>query len=203
MTVQTIQDATYEGNETMGVNLSNPSSLITITDSNGTGTILDDESQPTISISDKSSSEGDSATYTVTIDQVSDQTVTVDYDTLESGTATSGTDYTHTGGTVTITAGNTTGTLTVNTIEDGDYEANETYSVILSNPSNATITDATGAGTITEDDSAPTISIVSSGSGNEGDSISFAVSLDKISYQTVAVDYVTASGTAIEDTDYT
>ena len=201
VTVQTTEDATYEGNENFYGVISNASTG-TISDATATATITDDESQPTISISDENSNEGDQAIYTITLSTASDQTITVDYDTLADGTATSGVDYTHTGGTVTITAGNTTGTLTVNTIEDGDHEANETYSVILSNPSNATITDATGAGTITEDDGQPVITMGNQ-SAAEGDSIPFLPTLSHISYENITFDYITQmSGEAISGVDY-
>ncbi len=47
--------------------------------------------------------------------------VTINY-ALAAGTATSGVDYTYTGGVLTITAGSRTGTVSVNTIEDTVYE---------------------------------------------------------------------------------
>ena len=85
--------------------------------------------------------------------------VTVNY-TLTGVTATSGTDYQHTGGTITITAGTTGATRVLATSGDNIYEGNETFQLILSSPSsNATISDATGVVTITDDDSVPAVSI--------------------------------------------
>jgi len=85
--------------------------------------------------------------------------VTVNY-TLTGVTALSGTDYQHTGGTITITAGTTGATRVLATSGDLIYEGNETFHFILSSPSsNASISDATGVVTITDNDSQPTISV--------------------------------------------
>ena len=85
--------------------------------------------------------------------------VTVNF-TLTGITATSGLDYQHTGGTITITAGTTGATRVLATSGDAIYEGNETFQLILSSPSsNATISDATGVVTITDDDTAPSISV--------------------------------------------
>ncbi len=85
--------------------------------------------------------------------------VTVQY-VLVAGTATSGVDYTYTGGTATIPAGNTTGFVSVNTIEDTIYETGETFQIILSNVGgSASLTDNTGQATILDDDSQPTLSV--------------------------------------------
>ncbi len=85
--------------------------------------------------------------------------VTVSY-VLVGVTATSGVDYTYTGGTATIVAGSTGTTIAVTTLEDTIYEGAETFQIILSNVGgNASLLDGTGVATITDDDSAPTITI--------------------------------------------
>ncbi len=86
-------------------------------------------------------------------------TVTVEYG-LGDGTAVSGADYTYTGGTLTIPAGQTTGAINVSTIQDLIYETNENFSLILSNPTNATVNDGTGNATIIENDTQPSIYII-------------------------------------------
>ena len=60
------------------------------------------------------------------------------------GTATAGSDYTATSGTLTISAGDTTGTIPITVLADTLDEANETVTMTLSSASNATISDATG-----------------------------------------------------------
>ena len=73
-----------------------------------------------------------SKAITVDLSAVSAQDVTVDY--AVTGTATgSGTDYTLSNGTLTISAGQTSGTITIsNIIDDAADEANETVILTLS-----------------------------------------------------------------------
>lgn len=80
--------------------------------------------------------------------------VTVGYATA-NGTATAGSDYTATSGTLTIPAGATTGAISVPIIDDTAVEGPETFTVTLSNPSGATLGAATATVTITDDDVAP------------------------------------------------
>ena len=68
-------------------------------------------------------------------------------------------DYTATSGTLTISAGDTTGTIPITVLADTLDEANETVTMTLSSASNATISDATGTFTITDDDATPSLSI--------------------------------------------
>ena len=95
-------------------------------------------------------------TFTVTLSAASTQTVTVDWATsVETGdTATAGTDFTAVPATtLTFMPGDTTATFTVSTVDDTTDEANETFTVTLSNPTNATLAvDPTATGTIGDDD---------------------------------------------------
>jgi N,N-dimethylformamidase beta subunit-like, C-terminal/Concanavalin A-like lectin/glucanases superfamily/Bacterial Ig-like domain/Bacterial Ig domain/Calx-beta domain len=111
---------------------------------------------PTISINNVSVTEGNSgtvnATFTVTLSAASSQTVTVTYATAD-GTATAGSDYTAVPPTtLTFTPGQTSKTVAVSVLGDTAFEANETFFVNLSNPTNATFADSQGLGTITDDD---------------------------------------------------
>jgi hypothetical protein len=85
-------------------------------------------------------------------------------------------------------------------------EDDETYTVTLSSPTNATISDASGAGVITDDDPTPTLSIndvtVTEGDAGTVDA-SFTVTLSAASGRTVTVQYATANGTAVAPGDYT
>ena len=84
-------------------------------------------------------------------------------------------------------------------------EGNETFFLNLTNPSNATISDGQGLGTITNDDGAPGLS-VNDVTVTEGDSgttnATFTVTLAPASGQNVSVDYATADGTATAPADY-
>jgi hypothetical protein len=150
-----VDDAVYEPAETLAITLLNPSVDTTIADPSGTGTIVDDLLQPTISISDVTQAEGDAGTtafiFTVTLSNPSSQTVTVDFATA-NGTATAGSDYVANGGTVTFPPGSVSQAITVQVNGDTTPEANETFFVNLTNPANATIADAQGLGTITNND---------------------------------------------------
>ena len=127
-------------------------------------------------MADVSGTEGTALTFTVTLSDESGKTVTVDYATsVEIGdTATSGTDFTaKTSTTLTFEPGDpgdTTKTFTVQTTDDTDIEEDETFTVTLSNPSDATISDATAKGTIENDDEAALDVLVSNypdGSGSD------------------------------------
>src|SRR5262249_33506902 len=68
------------------------------------------------------------------------------------GTATAGSDYTATSGTLNFAAGETAKTITVKVNGDQTVESNETVNVTLSNPTGATIATGSAVGTITNDD---------------------------------------------------
>jgi len=110
---------------------------------------------PTLSINSVSLPEGNSGTtafvFTVTLSAASASTVTVNYATAD-GTATAPGDYAATSGTLTFAPGVTTQTVTVNVVGDTTPEGNETFTVTLSAPTNATIASGTGTGTILDDD---------------------------------------------------
>lgn len=113
---------------------------------------------PALSIADLSVAEGNGDhahfMFEVTLDQAADGPVTVAYSTA-NGTATAGSDYTATSGTLTFAAGETSKTVHVDIGGDTASEANETFTVRLSNASGATIADATAVGTIVDDDHEP------------------------------------------------
>ncbi|WP_440880723.1 Calx-beta domain-containing protein [Tenacibaculum sp. C7A-26P2] len=217
--VVTINDTTYEPtNETYTVTMSNvsigstPAEAITTTDLVGSGTITDlGDSAPTISIDDITVAEGSTANFTATLSNPSQYDVTFDVSTSD-GSATAGDDYTsQTSQIYTITAGSTTVTIPVVTINDTTYEpTNETYTVTMSNvsigstPAEAiTTTDLVGSGTITDlGDSAPTISIDDI-TVAEGSTANFTATLSHPSQYDVTFDVSTSDGSATASDDYT
>jgi hypothetical protein len=131
--------------------------------------------------------------------------VTVNYATAD-GTATAGSDYTSTSGTLTFNPGVTSQTINVPIIDDAAVEGNEWFTVTLSSPVNA-ILGATTTHTYTtnNDDNAGTIQF-SSGtySVNEnGGSILITVTRTGGSSGAVGVSYATSNGSAIAGSDYT
>ncbi|MBK9155808.1 MAG: VCBS repeat-containing protein [Chloracidobacterium sp.] len=156
VTVSAIGDTTVEGNETFTVNLSGATNS-SIADSVGTGTILNDDGSPTLSINDVSQNEGNSGTtnfsFTVNLSVVSQQAVTVNYATA-NGTAAAPGDYAAIPPTIlTFGAGEISKQVSIAVIGDTLLEPNETFAVNLSDPSNAGISDEQGIGTIVNDDS--------------------------------------------------
>ena len=131
---------------------------VLIVDAVATGTIRNTEDQAdprTVSVSDASAAEGDSVVFTVSLSAASDRQVTVDYAT-SGGTATSGTDFTAESGTLTFAANETSKTLSVATTDDSVDEENETFTLTLTSPTNATLDDATATGTIRDNDTTAT-----------------------------------------------
>ena len=158
-------DDLYEGDETFTVTISNPVNA-SIADATAIGTITDDETQPTLEVYETSATEGDDIVFLVDhAGPLTEDDVTFDYatsiksdDTAETG------DFTTTNGTGTITAGNTATIITVPTFDDGTndpnslYEGDETFTVTISNPTLAGISQATAKGTIIDDEDVPTAS---------------------------------------------
>jgi fibronectin-binding autotransporter adhesin len=79
----------------------------------------------------------------------------VDYTTAD-GTATAGSDYSAAAGTLTIPAGQTTGSIIVGVTGDNAPEPAETLTLTLSNPVGAKIVTGVATGTIQNDDKIPT-----------------------------------------------
>jgi hypothetical protein len=163
---------------------------------------------PSITIGDVTVTEGHAgtrtATFTVTLSESSGQPVSVAYST-GSGTATPGSDYQSASGTLMIPAGQTTGTITVLVNGDRLAEPNETFFVNLSSPTNATIADGQGAGTILDDEPRISISDVSNKEGKKTQTtlFTFTVTLSAAYDQPVTMSYRTVDGTAkTSDGDY-
>jgi plastocyanin len=109
----------------------------------------------TVSIANASKAEGDAgasnASLTVSLAYAYPEPVTVDYATA-NGSAVEPGDYAASSGTLTFAPGEKTKTLTVAVNGDSLEEPDESFSVDLSNPTNATIGSGHGVVTITDDD---------------------------------------------------
>lgn len=159
-------DTTDEPDETINYTLTNATGGATIgMPSSAVQTIVDDDVPAlnyNVTISDARIVEGNAGTtnavFNVTLTAVmpplsnlGGPIASVQYATA-NGTATAGSDYTNTSGTLNF---NSVGTLTVSVPVSGDttIESNEFFFLNLSNPSvNTTITDNQGAGIIVDDD---------------------------------------------------
>ena len=137
--------------------------------------------------------------------------VSVDYAT-SNGTATAGSDYTATSGTLTFAPGELTKFISIPITHDNLFEnANETFNLTLSNPTNSAVlvTPSTATITIFDNESKPFLFLSSSTTFfvSEGDTgttnISFRLNLTNPTVQTVTVDVATVDGTATAGSDYT
>ena len=137
------------------------------TDCDASGAICTDDSRklshstsatvagpPAISVTDAAVQEAEGAVlvFTVTLSRASSRTITVSYAT-QDGTAQAGSDYTAASATLTFNAGDTSQTVQVTVLTDSDDESDETLTLTLSNPSQATLDDATATGTIEDGES--------------------------------------------------
>lgn len=161
-------DTVYEGNEQFSLALSSPTAIL-INDGQAVGTIIENDPlpPPTISINDASVLEGKLNTsgknggtpqltnmvFTLTLSKASTQTVTVNFATANGTATTANNDYQAATGTVTFSPGQISKTINVVVVGDNTLEPDETFTVNLSSPTNATLADGTGVGTIMNDES--------------------------------------------------
>ena len=143
-------------------------------------------------------SDGELA-FQVTLSSATVDTVTVDYAT-EDGTAQSGADYARTAGSLTFAAGDTVQTVGVDLVDNDEIEPQETFQLVLSAPTNATVAVGSAQGTILDDDQ-PELS-VAGGTAEEGAAVSFRVTLSRAAPGAVTVRYATSDGTARAGADY-
>jgi len=108
---------------------------------------------PSVSIgADQSALEGiANHTFEVTLSAADARAIAVDWRTAD-GTATAGEDYRAASGQVTFAPGQTTAFISVDVLNDSVREPDETFSIELSNPQNATLGRARAQVTIVNDD---------------------------------------------------
>ncbi len=210
VTVPVIGDPNPDPNRTFYLDIST-ATVAVVDRRRGTATIVNGAAAPNrqVSVGDVTVQEGNSgltrATFTVFLDVPSSRDLTVTYKTSD-GTAVAGTDYQALTGTLTIPAGQTRGTFSVNVIGNTTPQSNRTFVVDLSSPSAGfVVTRGRAFGTIVDDDGLPTVTIgdVSVLEGNAGLTAAvFPVQLSSASSQPVVITYQVVSGTAVAGTDY-
>ena len=230
ITVATLTDQVLDPNETLVVKLTSATTdtrSVTVDDTATKTTTIQEEDMVSVSVAavlvedddqtpeDESDDrsrveEGETASFVVTLDGEVSGTVSVPYATAnataESG---SGKDYTAATGTLEFTAGQTSKTIEVTTLEDGLNEPAETYTLTLtsvSGPAGVKLGTASATGTI-EDDDALTAALGTAYTTTvaEGGDATFAVDVSGgTSTAAVVVNYVLdSSSTATSGTDYT
>lgn len=205
--VTTTNDALDEADtETFTATLAAPVNA-TLGTSSGTGSINDNDPLPSVSIADAAVTEGDNLQFTVTVTPVSGRTVTVPFSTADGTATVAGNDYLQTSSSIQIAAGNSSGTIVVNTLQDSTDEPNETLSVNLGTPTNAMVGDGSATGTILDDDiTAGVVSIADASltEGNAGSAnMGFTVSIPAPLAQATSVTYGVVPLDATPVLDYT
>ncbi|WP_343630922.1 Ig-like domain-containing protein [Fluviicola sp.] len=204
-------DLIYEGNETVITTITSVSGGNSATigsPASTTTTIVDNETVPTVTLSGTTTiSENSGTIVTLTATLSSPTTVATVITLTNTGTATSGTDYTASAVTITIPANSTTGTITITTINDGVYEGTETVITTITSitgGNGATIgSPASTTVTITDDEAVPTVSI-SGGTTiaeNSSGTVTLTVTLSGPA-STATVVNLGYTGTATSGTDY-
>jgi hypothetical protein len=190
LTIDPTADITFEPHETVVISLTADTGYAIGTTTAVTGTITNDD-LPSINLSPNGQTVVEGLTspqnlsYTVSLSGSSTQTITVQYSTA-NGTALAGSDYTATSGTLTFTPSVTSQTISIPILNDSVNEANETFTLKLTSPTNAilggtatvttTITDTLSASTTTTlpanvENLTLTGSSVINGTGNAGNNI--------------------------------
>jgi chitinase len=199
-----VGDTAIESDETFSINLRSPKKA-RIADGHGVVTIVNDDTR--INIDNVWLAEGNTGTtsfnFPVRLSHAIGQPVTVNYATTD-GTAAAGSDYVANSGTLTIPAGQISGTLTVLVNGDQLSESDESFYLNLTNPTNGVIADGQGVGTIVDDEPRISISGPYAAEGNSGTTaFDFTLTLSSTSELPVTVDYNTADGMATSlDGDY-
>ncbi|MEX0676596.1 MAG: Calx-beta domain-containing protein [Pirellulales bacterium] len=159
-------DFSFEPTEYFYANLTGASGAI-IDDGQGRGTIYDDDIAPTLSVGDVTVNETDgTATLTVTMTGLTSLPVTVDW-AAQDLEATHPDDYGAWvySGTLTFSPGSESSTLSFSIVDDSLMEPNETFLLVLTNASNATIADDTGMCVILANDPKADIDVDSNNDG--------------------------------------
>ncbi|MEM1178344.1 MAG: Calx-beta domain-containing protein, partial [Acidobacteriota bacterium] len=209
LTVTVNGDTALEPDETFAVELGAPSTpgIQTV---DGTGTIQNNDSA-SLAIGDVSQLESDAgATFQFVVSLTGEVAggFTVPFQTVDGTASSTGGDFTAASGTVSFTGGaNEIQTIDVSITGDATVEADEGFTVELGTPSNAgvSVTDAVGAGTVQNDDSATlAIDDVRQSETDAGTTFfTFTVTLSGDVDGGFTVPFQTADGTASSASDYT
>ena len=138
LSITPINDTVVEGNETIIVE---GTTTVGLSVSPATITLIDNDAvvpEPvTVSVKDVSVKEGDSGTtpltFTVTLDKASDETVTMDWSTVDGTAKSEEGDYVAGSGGLTFSPGDTTKPITVQVNGDTNVEPDENFQLVLKN----------------------------------------------------------------------
>lgn len=207
LTVQIEDDALDEEDEGFSVSLSDAVQA-SISDAQGAALVLDDDPAPSLSIDDVTVTEGDppgtaDVQLTVSLSAASGRTVTAAWATAD-GTATAPDDYASASGTLSLPPGQTSDTITISLQKDDLAEDDETFTLELSSPGNATLADGSGLATILDDDGPGSLSFALPAYSVTEDGLAVTVTAIRSDGNTgdVSVAYSASGGTATPGADH-
>lgn len=207
VSVATTHDTKYENDETVMLNLANPSNGAIVDTPQVAGTVSNNDAGPLITISDVTVSEGGVATLTVSKSGSTALSHSVAWATAND-TATAGGDYTAGSGTVSFGPTETTKTIQVQTKTDIEIEGTERFFVNLSavagggGTNGASIADPQGAVTV-NNVIPPSFAINDPPAVNEGGLITFAVSQASNDGASHTLSWTTTNSSATAGSDFT
>jgi hypothetical protein len=204
--VTTKGDLTDETDEAFSLLLSDPSGA-GLSRPSGSGTIIDDDDAPSVSIGDVVMPEtftGGTAVLAVQLSRPSGSALTVGYET-RNGTAVAPSDYTAATGSLVFAPGQVSKSIAVTVAGDALGEGDENLTVHLTATGSVRVTRDLGTATIVDDD-APELSVgdVAVVEGDAGTSYaSFTVRLSRPSVAPVSVTFGTSAASASTTADFT
>ena len=210
VSISIIDDNIYEpgSNENFSFQLSNLNNA-TAGNTNASISIIDNESSPTITVSDVSEIEGTNIVFQAVINRIADVDVTFNYQIVLSNGSSNAkqNDFVNyssfSSGTITIPAGSTSVNFPAFiTNDDNANEQTEAFVVNFSSVSNAVLGNTSANGTILDNEGNPTLSI-SNASAIEGNTIDFTITVSPVKSSDITFDYRTVNGTANASSDFT
>ena len=186
--------------ETFTLTLSSPENA-TLATATATGSIRDDDVPPVVSAEDTIAAEtSGEMVFSVGLNASSERAVTVDYETVDAS-ATAGSDYLSTSGTLTFAPGETARSVAVTLLQDALEEGDEVLTLTLDDARNARL-GASGDGTI-RDGGATALRIADATAAEASGTLEFLVTASGAAGREMRVDYATRDGTATAGEDYT
>uniref|UniRef100_UPI00168CD04C tandem-95 repeat protein n=1 Tax=Vibrio alginolyticus TaxID=663 RepID=UPI00168CD04C len=201
--VPTKLDNVHEGDESFGLTVTEIGSVTSNGIATGNANIVDSDPAPLVSISadQNSVNEGETAGFTLTLDKVADESVTVHVE--YSGVAQDGKDFVGVLS-VEVPAGQSSAALDLLTVTDRIYEGAESFTVTIKevDGADASIASNNSASVVIVDaQSAPKVTISSDQSSvDEGSDAKFIVNIDQKADEDVLVTFTI--GGNVDDKDY-
>ncbi|MBN2249073.1 MAG: hypothetical protein JW682_01910, partial [Campylobacterales bacterium] len=157
ISIPSINDTIHEGDETFTVSVTVTSGNTENPAAKGTGTILDSDPLPSVTIADETVTEGEILNFTVVLSNPSHEDINLTIETSDGTATEEDNDYTPVSTTVLIPAGETSVMVSMPTTDDGIVEEDENITITPVRVNSGKVDQMSGAaGWILNDDHGPT-----------------------------------------------